>query len=239
MLVSHSIFSNDQMPYSEGARRAASRLSCCVVAMSLLFTVAIAAPQKQKARSEEEKVDVHFVGEVARGNAFQQDIGHDLLFHLALTPGYADIGWKIEITPKNAPDDGPIEFSAVATPPYRMYNARYLETSYGNNAKQAVAMTPRVFYFVQSEDDEHRAEECLNAAMYPTNVSDEEKVRVVQEQREIALGKGELRILKSRLGRSKTLTDAGTIDWLRFEVDIQFSQGMTMGNILSQIAHPQ
>lgn len=195
--------------------------------------------QKHQSRADEEKVDVHFAGEVTRGNAFQQDIGHDLVFRLALTPGYADMGWKIQITPKDTPDDGPIELSAVATPPYRTYNARYIETSYGNTAKQAVALTPRVFYFVQSEDDEHRAEECLNAAMYPTNVSDEEKVRVVQEQREIPLGKGELRILRSRLGHSKTLTDAGTIDWLRFEVDIEFSPGMTMGNILAQIAHPQ
>ena len=227
------------MPSSERARRAACRFSTGFAVISLFFTAAVAAPQKQKSRAAEEKVDVHFVGEVTRGNTFQQDIGRDLVFRLATTAGYDDIGWKIEITPKDTPEDGPVEFSAVATPPYRTYNARYLETSYGNTAKQAVAMTPRVFYFVQSEDDEHRAEECLNAAIYPTNVSDEEKVRVVQEQREIALGKGELRILKSRVGHSKTLTDAGTIDWLRFEVDIEFSAGTTMGNILTKIAHPQ
>lgn len=196
-------------------------------------------PQEKHPRAEAEKIDVHFTGEVTRGNTFQQDIGHGLVFRLAPTPGYADIGWKILIMPKDTPEDGPIEFSAVATPPYRTYNARYLETSFGNTAKQAVSMTPRIFYFVESVDDEHRAEECLNAAMYPTNISDEEKVRVVQEQREIQLGKGELRILKSRLGRAKALTDAGTIDWLRFEVDIEFSPNMTMGNVLALIAHPQ
>jgi len=195
--------------------------------------------QEKRSRAEAEKIDFHFTGEATLGKVFEQNIGHDLVFRLTTTPGYADIGWKVEIAPKTDPSDGPIEFSAVATPPYRMYNPRYLETSYGNTAKQAVSMTPRIFYFVQSVDDEHRAEECLNAAMYPTNVSDEEKVRVVQEQKEIWLGKGELRILKSKIGRSKALTDTGTINWVRFEVDIEFSPGMTMGDILATIAHPQ
>jgi hypothetical protein len=198
-----------------------------------------ASQEKHQSRAEAEKIDVHIAGEVTRGKIFQQDIGHDLVFRLAPSPGSPDIGWRIEIALKSDPDDGPIEFSAVATPPYRMYNPRYLETSFGNSAKEAVATTPRVFYFVQSVDDEHRAEECLNAAMYPTNVSDEEKVRVAEEQNQIQLGKGELRILKSRIGRSKTLTDAGTIDYIRFEVDLEFSPGLTMANILTRIARPQ
>jgi hypothetical protein len=200
----------------------------------------LSSSQKEhQSRAEAEKIDLHIAGEVTRGKVFQQDIGHDLVFLLAPSPGSSDIGWRIEIVPKKDPDDGPIEFSAVATPPYRMYNARYVEASFGTSAKDAVRITPRVFYFVQSVDNEHRAEECLNVTMYPTNVSDEEKVRVVEEQDQIQLGKGELRILKSRVGRSKTMTDAGTIDYLRFEVDIEFSSGLTMANILARIARPQ
>jgi len=195
--------------------------------------------QKRQSRAEAEKIDVRIAGEVTRGKIFQQEIGHDLVFRLAPSADSPDIGWKIEIAPKKDPGDGPIEFSAVATPPYRIYNPRYLEASFGNSAKDAVKITPRVFYFVQSVDDEHRAEECLNVAMYPTNVSDEEKVRVVAEQNDIQLGKGELRILKSHIGRGRTLSDAGTIDYLRFEVEVEFSPGLTMANILARIAHPQ
>jgi hypothetical protein len=195
--------------------------------------------QKHQSRAEAEKIDVRITGEVTRGKIFQQEIGHDLVFRLAPSAGSPDIGWKIEIAPKKDPDDGPIEFSAVATPPYRIYNPRYLEASFGNSAKDAVKMTPRVFYFVQSIDDEHRAEECLNVTLYPTNVSDEEKVRAVAEQNDIQLGKGELRILKSHIGHGRTISDAGTIDYLRFEVDIELSPGLTMANILSRIAHPQ
>lgn len=228
------------MSLTKAALFAGCQFTLSVVAITnLLSPSAAAARQKHQSRAEAERIDLQFVGEVSRGKTFQEDIGHDLVFRLALTPGYSDIGWKIQIAPKTDPEDGPIEFSAVATPPYRRYNPRFLEASYGNTAKQAVEMTPRVFYFVQSIDDEHRAEECLNAAMYPTNVSDEERVRVVQEQEQIQLGKGELRIVKSRVGRGKTLTDAGTIDWLRFEVTIKFSPSMTMGNILAIVAHPQ
>jgi hypothetical protein len=214
----------------------------CLLSLAPAATVPhveAASRQQKHSHAEAEKIDVRFTGEITRGKSFEQDIGHDLVFRLIPTPGYADMGWRIQVEPKIDPDDGPIEFSAVATPPYRRYNPRFLETSYGNTAKQAVEMTPRAFYFVQSVDDEHRAEECLNAAIYPTNVSDEEKVRVVQEQKQIQLGKGELRIVKSRIGRGKTLTDAGTIDWLRFEVDIEFSSGMTMGDILAMVAHPE
>jgi hypothetical protein len=195
--------------------------------------------QKHQSRAEAEKIDVRIAGEVTRGKIFQQEIGHDLVFRLAPSADSPDIGWKIEIAPKKNPDDGPIEFSAVATPPYRIYNPRYLETSFGTSAKDAVKMTPRVFYFVQSVDDEHRAEECLNVTLYPTNVSDEEKVRAIAEQNDIHLGKGELLILKSHIGHGKTMTDAGTIDYLRFEVDIEFSPGVTMANTLSRIARPQ
>jgi hypothetical protein len=195
--------------------------------------------QKHQSRAEAEKIDVRIAGEVTRGKIFQQEIGHDLVFRLAPSADSPDTGWRIEIAPKKNPDDGPIEFSAVATPPYRIYNPRYLEASFGNSAKDAVKMTPRVFYFVQSVDDEHRAEECLNVTLYPTNVSDEEKVRAVAEQNDIQLGKGELRILKSHIAHGRTLSDSGTIDYLRFEVDIEFLPGLTMANILSRIAHPQ
>lgn len=218
-----------------------SLLTACAFAESgaVLWAVSAGPVQQKESRAEAEKKDFHFIGEVARGKEFAEDIGHDLVFRLGTTPGYTDIGWKIEIVPRTMPEDGPVEFSAVATPPYRSYNPRYLEATYGNTAKMAVGITPRAFYFVESVDDEHYAEECLNAAMYPTNVSDEEKVRVVQEQGHILLGKGELHILKSRIGRGKNPGDAGTIDWLRFSVDIEFASGKTMGDILAVIARPQ
>jgi hypothetical protein len=196
----------------------------------------LASAQKHQSPAEAERIDLHIASEVSPGKNFEQDIGHDLLFRLEPPSDSADTGWIIEIVPKSEPDDGPIEFSGIATPPYRTYNDRYIATVYGRSATEVVNLKYRTFFFVQSIDDEHRAEEVVNVALYPTNASDEEKVRAAGEQSQIRLGKGELRILKSRTGRR---SDVGTIDWLRFEVDIEFSPGLTMANIIARVAHPQ
>lgn len=193
--------------------------------------------QKHQSRAEAEKVDLHIVGEVSGEKTFEQDIGHDLLFRLVPPEGGDNAGWIIEIVPKSEPDDGSVEFSAIATPPFHAYNERYIATVYGRLAGDVVNLKDREFFFVQSVGDEHRAEEVVNAALYPTSVSDEEKVRVVAEQREIQLGKGELRILKAHVGHK--LNDVGTIDSLRFELNIEFSSGLTMANIIARVAHPQ
>lgn len=196
------------------------------------------ASQKHQSRAESEKVDFHITGEVSNGKAFQQDIGHDLLFRLVPPSNGENAGWLIEIVPKSYPDDDPIEFSTIATPPYNAYNERCIATVYGRAANEAVNLKDRTFFFVELTDDEHRAEEVVNAALYPTNVSDEERVRVAAEQPQIHLGKGELHILKSRINRGRSINDAGTIDWMRFDVNIEFSTGLTMANIIARVAHP-
>jgi hypothetical protein len=214
-----------------------SAFSGAIHSPSRLKREAHSSPQKLPSRADAEKIDLHIVGEVWGEKTFEQDIGHDLLFKLVPPEGGENAGWMVEIVPKTEPEDGPVEFSAIATPPYHAYNERCIATVYGRSAADVVNLKDRRFFFVQSIDDEHRAEEVVNAALYPTNVSDEDKVRIVEEQREIRLGKGELRILKSRTGHK--ISDLGTIDSLRFELDIQFSSGITMANIIARVAHPQ
>lgn len=198
---------------------------------------ALSSSQKHQSRAEAEKVDLHIIGEVSGDKVFEQDIGHGLLFQLVPPEGGGNAGWIVEIVPKAEPDDGPVEFSAIATPPFHTYNERCIATVYGRSAADVVNMKDRKFFFVHSLDDEHRAEEVVNAALYPTNVSDADKVRIVAEQREIQLGQGELRILKARVGHK--ISDFGTIDWLRFELDIEFSSGVTMANIIARVARPE
>jgi len=198
-----------------------------------------AVPQKHESRADLEKFDLHITGEVSRGQIFEHDIGHDLLFRLVPPAADENAGWIIEIVPKTAPDDGPIEFSSIATPPYHTYNERDIAAVYGRAAGDAVMLKDRTFFFVQSVDDEHRAEEIVNAALYPTSISDEERVRVAAEKTQIQVGKGEFRILKSHINHGRSMNDPGGIDWLRFELNIRFSSGLTMANIISRVAHQQ
>jgi hypothetical protein len=213
-------------------------ISTFVSASTLGGALETRQPQKHESRADLEKFDLHISGEVSAGKIFEQDIGHGLLFRLAPPSNDANAGWLIEIVPKTE-SDGPIEFSSIATPPYHAYNERDIAAVYGRVASDVVALKDRTFFFVQSEEDEHRAEEVVNAALYPTSISDEERIRVAGEKTQIQVGKGEFRILKSHLNHGRSLNDAGTIEWLRFELNIEFSSGLTMADIIARVARQQ
>lgn len=195
--------------------------------------------QQHPSPAQADKVDVHFTGEVTNGKPFQFDIGRGLVFLLVPPANATDAGWIIEIAPEDEPPGGPIEFSAVATPPYHVYNDRIIATLYGRSAKEIVQLKDRKFFFVHSVNDEHRAEEVVNAAFYPTDLSDQEKVRIAAERDEVKVSKGELHILKAHTGRAKNLNDLGAIDSIRFEVDIEFSPGLTMADIIARVVRPR
>lgn len=223
-----------------------SRIRLVLAGLSLLLFLGFsgtaathAIPQKHESRADQEKFDAHIAGEVSRGQTFEQDIGQGLVFRLFPPADDLNAGWIIQIVPKVEPDEGSIEFSSIATPPYHAYNMRYLAAVYGRVASDVVALKDRTFFFVHSTDEEHRAEEVVNAALYPTNLSDEEKVRAAGERTQIQLGKGELRIVKAHINHGRGTSDPGSIDWLRFEVNIQFSSGLTMADIIARVARQE
>src|SRR5208282_504100 len=134
--------------------------------------------------------EVRFTGEVLRGQIYEHDIGHDLIFRL--TPAVSDEGggWVIGILPATEPSDESVEFVEIATPPYHSYNERYLAAASGYSAREALAITKRKFYFVQSVADEHVANEVVNAALYPSAVSEAERGRIAGEAADLHLGSG-------------------------------------------------
>jgi len=196
-----------------------------------------AAPQQDQPRAAHEAAsapgssEIRFAGEVTHGQPFEHDIGHDLTFRL--TPATSDEGggWVIEILPPVDQPDDPVEFSAIATPPYHAYNDRYLAAAFGYSAREAVKAPLRKFYFVQSEHDQQVASEVVNAALYPSTVSEADKARIAAEAAAVKVGRGELRILHSRITPGKGEPD--TIAWLKFEVVLDFSPGITLQDVLA------
>jgi hypothetical protein len=175
--------------------------------------------------------EVRFTGEVVRDQAFTRDVGHNLTFRL--TPATSDEGggWVIEVLPPVEPSDDPVEFAAIATPPYHAYNDRYLAAAFGYSAKEAVQATTRRFNFVQSVTDEHLADEVVNAALYPSTVPEADKSRIAAEAAALKLGTGQLRILRSRLTQGKN-GSPDSISWIKFEVVLNFSSGLTLQQVL-------
>jgi len=175
--------------------------------------------------------EVRFSGEAFHGQAFERDIGHNMFFRL--TPATSDEGggWVIQILPPYEDQDDPVEFSEIATPPYHAYNDRYLAGAFGYSAKEAVEARIRRFYFVKSVADINAANEVVNAALYPSSASDADRSRIAAKAAGIELGSGELRIVRFRIATSKDQPDV--IAWLKFDVVLNFSPGITLQQILA------
>jgi hypothetical protein len=223
-------------------RRSLVLVSICAVALGANCdpSAALSAQtttQPSPSASPSAASEIHFSGEVLHGQIFERDIGHGLLFRL--TPAASDEGggWVIQILPatETAADD-PVEFAEIATPPYHSYNERYLAAAFGYSAREAVQITVRKFYFVQSVDDQRRADDVVNAALYPSTASEGEKVRAAEEATSVNLGRGELRIIHSRVTPGKGGVP-DTIAWVKFEVALDFSPGFTLRQVL--VPQPQ
>jgi hypothetical protein len=212
--------------------------SACLLVLAASLGCAIWVSSQAEAQSpvavssSAETSQVRFTGEVYDGTDFDRDIGHDLVFRLTALTGDAAGGWVIEIAPKVQPADEPAEFSAIATPPYHFYNQRYLAGAYGYSTKEAVAITPRRFNFVLTVADDHIAESVVNSMLYPSAASDQEKQQIAAQAAGVNLGQGELRILKSRVRFGKA-GGSDAIAYLKFEVALDFSPGLTLQQVLA------
>lgn len=191
-----------------------------------------ASQSSQPPSAPADPAEVRFIGEVLRGQIYEHDVGHDLIFRL--TPATSDEGggWVIGMLPSVEPADEPMEFVEVATPPYHGYNERYVAATAGYSAREAIQIATRKFYFVESVPDEHIASEVVNAALYPSAVSDAEKNRIAMESANVNLGSGELRIVRSRITPGKG-GEPDTIAWVKFEVVLKFTPGITLQSVLA------
>ena len=207
----------------------------CGLALVGVREPARAAAQKSPtsaATSPADPSEVRFTGEVVRGQIYEHDVGHDLVFRL--TPATSDEGggWVIGMLPTVEPPDEPLEFVEVATPPYHGYNDRYLAATAGYSSREAVQIATRKFYFVESVHDQHVASEVVNAQLYPSSVSDAERGRIDLESAGLNLGSGEFRILRAHINPGKA-GEPETIASVKFEVVLKFSPGITLQTVLA------
>lgn len=180
---------------------------------------------------------MRFEGEILRGQIYEHDIGHGLAFRLTPAASNEGGGWVIEILPTAESDDEKVEFSEIATPPYHAYNDRYLAAAFGYSAREAVQVTVRKFYFVQSVEDQQRAADVVNVTFYPGTASEAEKVRAANEAISVNLGRGELRIIRSKITPGKAgIPDS--IAYVKFEVALDFSPGFSMRQVLAPRPEP-
>ena len=173
---------------------------------------------------------VEVAGAVAHGQLFEEEFGPGLLFRLvpAAHPKNPQ-GWTIEVRSRQHPDH---DYLMVATPPYRFSNPRYLDTSYGKTARQAVEWSPRRFRFVLTEGDYETLHEALEYLLWPGNYTRERVEGAEETWKKILASRtreGQLTMLDSRLGRAGADDESGRIDWLRFKAELCGGTDATIG----------
>jgi len=134
-------------------------------------------------------------------------------------------GWTIEITPKAVNGNEPSEYIWVVTPPYRSSNPRYLDTTYGVSAEEAVHETPRSFNFVLNEAQYEKAFRLVDIAISSRPLSDhrsqeeleKESKDVVAALMRFPVSVGQLSILDSKITSANDSKDSGSLDWIKFE----------------------
>jgi hypothetical protein len=183
----------------------------------------------QSTFGEDQCQHLSFAGEVSAGQAFERTFSKKLGFRL--NPSQS--GWTIEVIPYEQTDSGNAEYVWVVNFPYRSYNVRYLDTTYGTTAKEAVEYSPRDFNFVLNEQQFKRASDLVEMAIMSHPLSDhrsqqeldKESMDAGQALEALPVAKGRLTIMNSRLADPTEKGDLGSIEWLKFKVELHVPCG--------------
>lgn len=196
------------------------------------FVVLLALTASGAAFSAEDKLSqdklIRFEGEVSRDHEFRRPIGQGLVFALIPERSYPGVisGWTITVSPAAPAGNAACqEYAWVVMPPYRSYNPRYLSNSYGTTAAVAVQISPRNFSFVLNCGDYQVEASRVNIVLWPGDHTDKDYNDALAKLGSSPQGHGKLWIDDAKTGRAAKGVDGvnyGSIDWIRFHVEIQF-----------------
>lgn len=169
---------------------------------------------------------MHFSGQLSRGDEFRKELTRDLV--LTLEPNKLESagtsGWTIMVSPQGDHPPECDDFVWVVTPPFRGYNARYLDTSYGTTAEEAMKFSPRDFNFVLNCSDYERERERVDRLLWPYNYTEEQIKQAEESLGTSPQGKGRLWVRDYKTKASPNPAgdkNAGQIDWISFDVEIE------------------
>lgn len=187
-------------------------------ALALLVVPVVLCGIPARARAQVAVPYEMFTGEVSYGQDFEVDFGGGLSFRLAASRDPMIPGWTIEVHGTDGVN-GDVELSSVVTPPYRFWNPRYLDLSYGYSAAEVVAIDVRAFSFLRDPSDYTASFEALGKVLWPNGLAEEEVARARAFLEAVPKCSGVLRILDDRI-----LVDPETskdrLDWLKFGVEL-------------------
>lgn len=157
-------------------------------------------------------------GRVSKGEEIERPFADQLVFILEPeTHPRNPQGWTIRVAPATSRE---LDYSMVATPPYRFRNPRYVDTGYGVTADEALAWTPRQFAFVASRRDYDSARRALEVLLWPANHTQAQVDSARQELEGLRTYPGTFWIEDGAAAPPSSDRPAGVIEWISFRVEL-------------------
>jgi hypothetical protein len=208
----------------------------CALTVALLFTacskretpvtsaaaqVAPAAPAAIPSATSSVQEALHFTAEVVAHEGFQKTFAPKMMFRLEPYAG-TDSGWSIRIAPISDSGGPAIDcIGAVETP---LHGDTKLEIEPPENgASKDSAWRRREFKYVSNASDCKAAWDLMNDANYATRLSTKERENASTKLGQISTRPGTFTILEARLGPATPQNARGTLELLKFEVDLSGS----------------
>ena len=157
-------------------------------------------------------------GRVDRGDTFRALFGNGLVFLLEpeVIPGNPQ-GWTVRVTTESDPLH---DLSFVATPPYRFWNPRYVDTSYGVSAEAALAMSRRDFRFVLTTAQFEAADRAVSSVLWPAGIAKPELEAARSLLERLPARRGTLWIRGGSAAAPDGENPLGSIEWMEFQVEL-------------------
>jgi hypothetical protein len=160
----------------------------------------------------------HFTGEVRRGGEFKQLIRPGMEFRLEPYAGN-DSGWSIRLAPGTDANARTMDCIGAVEEPLHGNTRIEIEPPEGGATLDAAWKT-REFEFVASAPDCKQAWSLANEANYASKLSDKQREEASTKLGQITRNHGRFTVLDARLGTTAGSNKQGTLEWLKFELDL-------------------
>jgi hypothetical protein len=161
---------------------------------------------------------MHFTGEIVAHEEFQKAFAPKMMFGLEPYGGN-DSGWSIRIAPISESGGPAIDcIGAVETP---LHGDTKIEIEPPASAQsQGTEWKNREFEYAATAADCKVAWELMNEANYDSKLSENEREEASAKLAHVATHHGKFAILDARFGPANPQNTRGTLEWLKFEVDL-------------------
>jgi hypothetical protein len=161
---------------------------------------------------------LQFTGEVKMGQQFEKAFASDMVFRLVPYAGN-DSGWTIRIAPGRDSTATTMDCIGAVSEPLHGDTKTAIEPR-ESDASSGDTWKHREFDYVGNASDCKAAWNLMNEANYGSKLSDKERQQASTRLGQIPTRHGKLTILDARSGPANAANERGTLEWLKFELDL-------------------